>query len=103
MKQKAVVHRRDKLAANLPTPELLHGSLLHRMIRHKTGCRKCERGEGHPVLVLSVRDASGKIRQISLRPGQKELVEEWLNNYHRLKEQIEEVCRLNQLLLRPEP
>jgi hypothetical protein len=31
------------------------------------------------------------------------LVEEWLNNYHRLKEQIEKVCQLNQLLLRPEP
>jgi hypothetical protein len=103
VKQKAVVHRRDKLAANLPTPELLHGSLLHRMIHHKTGCPKCERGEGHPVLVLSVRDTTGKIRHISLRPEQKELVEEWLNNYRRLKEQIEEVCQLNQLLLRPEP
>ena len=54
-------------------------------------------------MVLSVRDASGKIHHISLRPEQKELVEEWLNNYHRLKEQIEEVCQLNQLLLRPEP
>ena len=103
VKQKAAVQRRDKLAADLPTAELLHGSLLHRMIRHKTGCPKCERGEGHPVLVLSVRDGTGKIRHISLRPEQKELVEEWLNNYHQLKEQIEEVCQLNQLLLRPEP
>jgi hypothetical protein len=76
VKHKAVVQRRDKLAANLPTPELLHGSLLHRMIRHKTGCPKCERGEGHPVLVLSVRDGTGKIRHISLRPEQKELVGE---------------------------
>jgi hypothetical protein len=103
VKHADVVRRRDKLAANLPTPELLRGSLLHRTIRHKTGCPKCERGEGHPVLVLSVSEPGGKVRHISLRPEQKRLVEKWLHNYHQLKDQIEEVCQLNQSLLRPEP
>ena len=103
MKHKDVVRRRDKLAAELPTAELLRGSLLQRTIRHKSGCPKCERGEGHPVLVLAVTEAGGKVRHISLRPEQKTLVKQWLENYHHLKEQIEEVCQLNQILLRPEP
>lgn len=97
------MRRRDKLAANLPTAELLRGSLLQRTIRHKSGCPKCDRGEGHPVLVLAVSEPGGKVRHIRLRPEQKRVVEKWLKNYHGLKEQIEKVCQLNQTLLRPEP
>lgn len=103
MKHKEVVRKRNKLAANLPTAELLRGSLLQRIVRHKSGCPKCERGEGHPVLVLAVSGRGGKVRHISLRSEQKATVEEWIENYHRLKDQIEEVCQLNQTLLRPEP
>jgi hypothetical protein len=103
VKHKDVVRRRDKLAANLPTADLLRGSLLQRTIRHKSGCPKCDRGEGHPVLVLAVSEPGGKVRQISLRPEQKPVVEEWISNYHRLKSQIEKICELNQALLRPEP
>jgi len=55
------------------------------------------------MLVLAVTSSKHKIRHISLRPEQKELVEKWLNNYHQLKGRMEEVCELNQLLLRPEP
>jgi hypothetical protein len=97
------MRRRDKLAAKLPTAELLRGSLLQRVIRHKSGCPKCDRGEGHPVLVLAVSEPAGKVRQISLRPEQKPVVEQWIGNYRRLKSQIEEICELNQTLLRPEP
>ena len=103
MKHKDVLRRRNKLAANLPTSELLRGSLLQRTIRHKSRCPKCARGEGHPVLVLAVSEAGGKVRHISLRPDQKSMVKSWIDNYHRLKDQIEEVCELNQSLLRPEP
>ena len=103
VKHRDAVRRRDKLAANLPTAELLRGSLLQRTIRHKSGCPKCERGEGHPMLVLAVSEPGGKVRHISLRPEQKPMVEEWLANYRRVKSQIEEVCELNQTLLRPEP
>lgn len=85
------------------TAELLRGSLLHRTIRHKSGCPKCDRGEGHPVLVLAVSGPGGKVRHISLRPEQKQTVERSIENYHHLKDQIEEVCQLNQTLLRPEP
>lgn len=103
VKHKDVIRRRDKLAGNLPTSELLRGSLLHRTIRHKSGCPKCDRGDGHPVLVLSVRGPQGKPRHISLRPEQGEMVERWIKNYHQLRDQIEEICELNQSLLRPEP
>ena len=103
VKQRDVIRRRDKLAANLPTAELLRGSLLQRVIHHKSGCPKCDRGEGHPVLVLAVSEPGGKVRHISLRPEQKQLVEEWIANYRHLKNKIEEVCQLNQSLLRPEP
>ena len=103
MKHKDAIRRRDKLAANLPTAELLRGSLLQRTIRHKSGCPKCARGEGHPMLVLAVSEPGGKVRQISLRPEQKPVVESWIANYQHLKRQIEEVCELNQTLLRPEP
>jgi hypothetical protein len=53
--------------------------------------------------VLAVSEAGGKVRHISLRPDQKSMVKSWIDNYHRLKDQIEEVCELNQSLLRPEP
>jgi hypothetical protein len=103
VKHKEIVRKRDRLASNLPTPELLRGSLLHRTVRHKSGCPKCERGQGHPVLVLAVSGPGRKVRHISLRPEQETLVETWIKNYHRLKDQIEDVCQLNQSLLRPEP
>lgn len=103
VKHKDAIRRRDKLAANLPTADLLRGSLLQRTIRHKSGCPKCARGEGHPVLVLAVSAPGGKVRHISLRPEQKRAVERSIKNYHHLKDQIEEVCQLNQTLLRPEP
>ena len=34
--------------------DILRGSLLQRIIRHRQGCPKCERGEGRPVSVLTV-------------------------------------------------
>ena len=69
---------RDKLVDKLPvTGELLRGSLLERVVRHKSGCPKCARGEGHQVYVLTA-------------------------NYQELKEAIEAICELNHDLLRPE-
>ena len=59
---------RDKLVDRLPvTGELLRGTLLERVIRHKSGCPKCERGEGHQDFVLTVTYPGGRTRQISVR------------------------------------
>jgi hypothetical protein len=103
MKQKEILRRRNRLARELPsTVEIVRGSLLDRTIRHRQGCLKCARGEGHPVSVLTVGYAGGKTRQISLDAGQRAQVEHWLKNYQELKARLEEICELNQQLLRSE-
>ena len=103
MKQKEILRRRERLVRELPSAtEIVRGSLLERTIRHSRGCPKCSRGEGHPVSVLTVGYAGGKTKQISLRAEQREQVERWLNNYQELKTRLEQICELNQKLLRPE-
>jgi hypothetical protein len=59
---------REKLLGKLPiTGEMLRGSLLERTVRHRSGCAKCTRGEGHRVFVLTVSYAGGRTRQVSVR------------------------------------
>ena len=65
--------------------DILRGSLLQRIIRHRQGCPKCERGEGHPVSVLAVTYPGRRIRHISLRAEQVPQVRRQLDNYQRLK------------------
>jgi hypothetical protein len=97
------VQTREKLVARLPvTGELLRGSLLERIVRHKSGCPKCARGEGHQVYVLTVSYAGGRVRQFSVRRERVAEVRRWLDNYQKLKEAIEAICELNHALLRPE-
>ena len=73
MKHKEILRERERLARGLPSPaEIVRGSLLERTIRHRSGCPKCARGEGHPVSVLTVGYAGGKTKQISLHADQRE-------------------------------
>ena len=104
MKHKIASHKRDRLVSRLPDArDVLRGSLLDRIIRHRTGCPKCDRGEGHPVAVLAVGYPGGRTRQISLRKDQVAHVKRCLANYQKLKSAIEQICEMNQLLLRAEP
>lgn len=82
--------------------EILRGSLLQRMIRHRQGCPKCERGEGHPVSVLAVTYPGRRIRHISLSAEQVPQVRRQLDNYQQLKAVLEQICELNQQALRAE-
>jgi Family of unknown function (DUF6788) len=94
---------REKLLTKLPvTGELLRGTLLERTVRHKSGCPKCARGEGHQVHVLTVSYGRGRVRQFSVRRERVVEVRRWLDNYRKLKEAIEAICELNHNLLRPE-
>jgi hypothetical protein len=94
---------REKLVGKLPvTGELLRGSLLERTVRHKTGCPKCARGEGHQVYVLTVSYGGGRVRQFSVRRERVAEVRRWLENYQKLKEAIEAICEFNHDLLRPD-
>jgi hypothetical protein len=103
MNQERLILMRDRLLARLPVAaDLLRGSLLHRTIRHRTGCPKCARGEGHPVAVLAVGYPGGVIRQISLSAEQVPHVRRSLANYRKLKAALEKICELNQQLLRGE-
>jgi hypothetical protein len=101
MKRESNPDPRAKLAASLPsTTEILRGSLLHRHIRHRSGCTVCADGGGHPVWVLTVTYPGGRTKQISLSSEQKPVVQQWLRNYRKLKDTLERICELNQQLLR---
>ncbi len=103
MNQEAIQKTRAKLATALPsTTEILRGSLLHRTIRHSTGCAVCARGKGHRVWVLTISYPGGRTKQISLRSEQIPRVRQWLRNYRKLKATLERICELNHPLLRPE-
>lgn len=81
MKQKGRKRKRDQLISQLLDPsEMLRGSLLERRIRHRRGCRKCARGEGHPVLVLTVTFGAGKVRPWTVPAGKRKQVERYLGN-----------------------
>jgi hypothetical protein len=104
MNHKQTTRARDRLAQNLPPlNQILRGSLLHRVNRHKQGCPKCARGEGHLIWVLTVSYPGKKCKQVCLQPEQLPQVRRWLRNYRKLREQLEAISDLNQQLLRPEP
>jgi hypothetical protein len=103
MIRKRTLRVRQKLVSKLPiSGELLRGSLLERTVRHRQGCAKCARGEGHQVFVLTVTYPGSRTRQFSVRREWVAEVRRWLGNYQRLKEAIEAVCELNHDLLRPD-
>lgn len=103
MNHKKIPDARAKLAASIPsTTEILRGSLLHRHIRHRSGCAVCADGGGHPVWVLTISYPGGRTKQISLSAEQKTLVQQWLRNYRKLKDTLERICELNLELLRSE-
>ena len=104
MIRERTLRKREKLLAALPiSGELLRGTLLERIVRHKSGCPKCARGEGHQVYVLTVGYGSRQTRQISVRRERVVEVRRWLDNYQKLKATIEQICELNHDLLRPDP
>jgi hypothetical protein len=101
MTRKQAAHRRDQLAAEISCPpDLLRGSLLRRMVRHSTGCRKCAGGGGHPLWVLNVGYPGGKTRQVSLRPEQVPQVRKALQHYRQYRRRMEALSETNQLLLK---
>jgi hypothetical protein len=102
--QEQIIRKRDRLLAQLPEArDILRGSLLDRTIRHRTGCKECESGGGHAVSVLAVGYPGGHMRQISLSKEQALHVKQCLENCYSLKAALEEICELNQKLLRAKP
>jgi hypothetical protein len=56
----------------------------------------------HAVAVLAIGYPGARIRRICLRKDQVHYVKRCLANYQKLKAAIEQVCELNQELLRVE-
>jgi hypothetical protein len=104
MNHKRTIRAREKLLRRLPvTGDIVRGALLERLVRHRSGCAKCARGDGHRVFVLTVSYAGGRTRQFSLRRAQQvPAVRRWLDNHRKLKDAIEAICELNHDLLRPQ-
>jgi hypothetical protein len=101
MKREQALRKRDHLLALFSCPvDALRGSLLQRTVRHSRGCRKCARGEGHPLWVLTVGYPGGKTRQVSLRPEQVRQVRKALRHYQECKRNLEALSEINQFLLR---
>jgi hypothetical protein len=101
MTRKQIDAARNKLLTRLAAlGTVLRGSLLERVTYHSNGCPKCARGEGHPQWVLNVAYPGGKTRQISLHPEQVAQVRQALDHYRQVKETLEAISELNQLLLR---
>ena len=104
MTQEQIIRKRDSLLEQLPDArDILRGSLLDRTIRHSKGCKRCETGGGHAVSVLAIGYPGGRMHQISLRKEQAAHVKQCLENYYKLKAALEEICELNQQLLRAKP
>ncbi|MFC1707836.1 DUF6788 family protein [Planctomycetota bacterium] len=93
--------RRHLLRRLPPLGAILRGSLIERYQRcGKPGC-KCAQGQGHgPKYYLSV-SMPGSRPQLDYVPlAYHEQVEEYLSNFRRAREVMEEICRINSELLR---
>ena len=97
----ALRRRRQALLRRLPPLQaILRGSLIERYKRcGKPGC-KCADGPGHgPKYYLSV-SYPGLRPQMEYVPQEYyEQITEFVANYHRARELLEEICELNRELL----
>ena len=94
-------HRQALLRQLPPLQAVLRGSLIERYKRcGKPGC-KCARGPGHgPKYYLSV-SFPGLRPQMDYVPQESYAqASEFLANYHRVRQILEEICEINRELLR---
>lgn len=84
-----------------PLEEVLRGSLMERYLTCGNPACKCARGERHgPIWYLSVTlDQSRRIGN-TVPAEQVEQVRGWIENYHRVKQQLEKISDINRELLR---
>jgi len=81
--------------------EILRGSLIERYIRcGKSGC-KCADGPGHgPKFYLSVSQPGRRPEQDYVPQKYEEQAKQFLANYQKAKQLLEEICNINRELLR---
>jgi hypothetical protein len=98
----ALRRRREALLRQLPPLKaILRGSLIERYKRcGKPGC-KCAEGPGHgPKYYLSVSHSGSHPQMDYVPQEQYEQVADFVANYHRAREILEEISEINHELLR---
>ena len=98
----ALKNRRNGLTKLLPPlGEVLRGSLMERYLTCGNPDCKCARGERHgPVWYLSVTLDQSHRSGSTVPADQVEQVRRWIENYHRVKEHLEQISDINRELLR---
>jgi len=98
----ALRRRRKQLLLKLPTLEaVLRGSLIKRFKRcGKAGCR-CADGPGHgPKYYLSVSQSGRRPEMDYVPQAHHQTVVDYVDNYRRAREILEEISEINRELLR---
>jgi hypothetical protein len=98
----ALRHRREGLTKVLPPlAEVLRGSLMERYLTCGNPDCKCARGQRHgPVWYLSVTLDQSRRAGCTVPGDQVEQVRHWIENYHRVKENLEKISDINRELVR---
>ena len=101
----ALRERRKGLAQQLPpVTEILRGSLLQRYVTCGNPACKCiTKGERHgPTWYLTVTLGPGRTTGGIVSEEKVDEVRGWIDNYHKLKDQLEKISDINRELLRRE-
>ena len=98
----ALQQRRQGLAKLLPPAEqTLRGSLIERYVTCGNPACKCARGQRHgPVWYLTVTLGPGRTTGTVISVEQVEAVRRWIENYRKVKENLEKISEINRELLR---
>jgi hypothetical protein len=84
-----------------PLSEIMRGSLMERYLTCGNPDCKCARGERHgPVWYLSVTLDQSHRSGCTVTSDQVEQVRHWIENYHRVKENLEKISDINRELMR---
>lgn len=100
----ALRQRRQGLAKLLPpVTDILRGSLVERYVTCGNPTCKCAKGERHgPIWYLTVTLGRGRTTGGIVPAEQLDEVRAWIDNYHKLKDQLEKISEINRELLRRE-
>jgi hypothetical protein len=99
----ALRQRRLGLTKLPPVAEILRGSPMERYVTCGNPSCKCARGERHgPTWYLSVTLGPGRTTGSIIPEEKVDEVRSWIENYHKLKDQLEKISDINRELLRRE-
>jgi hypothetical protein len=98
----ALQERRRGLAKLLPpAEEVLRGSLVERYVTCGNPSCKCARGERHgPIWYLTITLGPGRTTSAVVPPELLEQVRRWIENYRKVKGDLEKISEINRELLR---